>query len=190
MAEQVIRVSDLSGQRIDNPDEQSVRIVVTAHPGLEADQQARLEALPGEVEAIGKAAIKDAIVLDMTLPGEEGATRHVMRKTDFDKLPTKEYGKSMDEIVAAAAVIKAVVSNRARRSHNTTSNGGPLVNYNEPDNAGLPHKGKIGDKEAAFVRQNLQLVNQRRAAVGQPPIDPTNPLDARRYGFDTPTVTP
>jgi hypothetical protein len=69
-----------------------------------------------------------------------------------------------------------------RRSHNQTANGDPLVNYNEPDNAGLPHNGRIGRREAEFVRTNLDLVNERRAA-GHPPIDPTNSDDARRYGL-------
>jgi hypothetical protein len=89
----------------------------------------------------------------------------------------------MDEIVAAGAVVKAVVA-RTRRSHNsTTADGGPLINDNEPDNAGLPPKGKIAEHEATFVRSNLQLVNERRTAAGHPPINPPNPLDAKRYGF-------
>jgi hypothetical protein len=69
-------------------------------------------------------------------------------------------------------------------SHNSTKDGQPLVNYNDPDLAGLPHKGKIGEQEAAFVRDNLDLVNERRTAAGDPIIDPTNPIDAKRYGFE------
>lgn len=70
------------------------------------------------------------------------------------------------------------------RSHNERADGGALINYNEPENAGLPHKGKIGEQEAVFVRDNLELVNQRRTAAGHPAIDPANQSDAKRYGFE------
>jgi hypothetical protein len=53
----------------------------------------------------------------------------------------------------------------------------------KPANARLPHRGKIGDQEAAYVRDNLQVVNERPQATGHPPIDPTNSPDAQRYGF-------
>jgi len=80
-----------------------------------------------------------------------------------------------------AAVIAAVKQRRS--SHNMTKDGGPLINYNDPEYADLPHKGKIGEQEAAFVRDNLGPVNERRAAAGHSSIDPANSTDARRYGF-------
>ncbi len=86
----------------------------------------------------------------------------------------------MEEVPAAAAVVTVV---KQRRSHNATKDGGALVNYNDPEHAGLPHKGKIGEKEAEFVRGNLDLVNERRVAAGHVPIDPANAADAKRYGF-------
>jgi hypothetical protein len=49
-----------------------------------------------------------------------------------------------------------------------------------------PHKGKIGDQEAAFVRTNLELVNSRRAEAGHDLIEPANPVHAKRYGFPAP----
>ncbi len=48
----------------------------------------------------------------------------------------------------------------------------------------MPHKGKIGADEAVFVRDNLELVNERRAAAGHSPIDPADAGDAKRYGFE------
>ena len=51
MAREEIRVSDLSGQRIENPDEQLVSIVVTEHPDLDPDKKAQLDALPDELKA-------------------------------------------------------------------------------------------------------------------------------------------
>ena len=90
----------------------------------------------------------------------------------------------MEEVLANAEPVSP--PKPQRRSHNTTKDGGPLVNYNDPDHAGLPHKGKIGEQEAAFVRDNLELVNVRRTAAGHSVIDPTNPIDAKRYGFPGP----
>src|SRR5208282_3402871 len=165
MAREEIRVSDLSGQRIENPDEQLVGIVVTDHPDLEPDKQLQLDALPDEVKDLGRLSIA-AVGLLVTRPGEEAPTRHVLTKANFDKLAS---GRPMDEILASAAVVAAVKQRRS--SHNTTRDGGPLINYNDPEHAGLPHKGKIGEQEAAFVRENLELVNERRTTAGQPVID-------------------
>ena len=178
MSTQEIRVSDLSGQTIGNPEEQLVKIVVTEHPDLEPDKRVRLDAMPEELENLGRWSIA-AVGLEVTLPGDEAPTRHVLTKANFDKLATS--GRPMDEVIAAAAVVE--VAKQRRTSHNTTKDGGPLVNYNDAEHAGMPHKGKIGDQEAAFVRENLELVNRRRAEAGHPPIDPASPVDAKRYGF-------
>jgi hypothetical protein len=178
MSTQEIRVSDLSGQTIANPEEQRVTIVVTEHPGLEQDKKVQLDAMPDELKDLGKYSIA-AVGLEITFPGGEAPTRYVLTKANFDRLATG--GRPMDEVIAAAAVVETVKQRRA--SHNTTKDGGPLVNYNEPENAGMPHKGKIGDQEAAFVRDNLELVNRRRTEGGHPPIDPANPADAKRYAF-------
>lgn len=87
----------------------------------------------------------------------------------------------VEEVLAKAQPIEP--PKPQRRSHNQRADGGALVNYNEPDNAGLPHKGEIGEVEAAFVRDNLELVNERRVTAGHPPIDLANAVDAKRYGF-------
>jgi hypothetical protein len=98
--------------------------------------------------------------------------------SNFNKLAV---GRQMADVLAKAQVIAPPKAQR--RSHNTTKDGGPLVNYNEPEYAGLPHKGKIGEAEATFVRDNLELVNERRTAAGHAPIDPSNAEHAKRYGF-------
>jgi hypothetical protein len=177
MGKQEIRVSDLSGQRIENPEAELVSVVVTEHPDLEPDKRVQLDALPAEVKDLAKLSIA-AVGLEVTHPGDEAPTRYFLTRANFDKLAS---ARPMDEVLAAAAVVKVV---KDRRSHNTTKDGGALINYNEPDYAGLPHKGKIGEKEADFVRGNLELVNQRRVAAGHELIDPANPLDVKRYGFE------
>ncbi len=178
MGEQVIRISDLSGQRIENPEQQLVDIVVTEHPDLEADQQVRLEALPEEVKDLGKYSIA-AVGLLVTMPGEEAPIRHILTKPNFDKLAA---GKPMDEVIAGAALVKAV---QARRSHNRTTTGEPLRSFDTLDHAGEPHKGKVSKAEALMVRDNLAEVNKRLQAQSLPLIDPANPEHAKRYGFDT-----
>lgn len=177
MGKQEIRVSDLSGQRIENPDQELVSILVTDHPDLKPDTRMQLDALPDEVKDLAKLSLA-AVGLEVSHPGDEAPTRHVLTKANFDKLATD--GRVMEEVLAGAAVVTVV---KQRKSHNATKDGAPLVNYNEPEYAGLPHKGKIGEREAEFVRGNLELVNERRVAGGHPPIDPANPLDAKRYGF-------
>jgi hypothetical protein len=174
MGEKIVRFSDLSGQMAENPDE-LVGIVVTEHPDL--DQPVRLEAMPHELEQLGKLSIA-GVGLEVTRPGDEEPTRYLLTANNFNKLAT---GRPMNEVLADAQPV--VPPKPQRRSHNTTKDGGALVNYNDPEYAGLPHKGKTGEVEAAFVRDNLELVNERRTAAGYAPIDPDNAEHAQRYGF-------
>jgi hypothetical protein len=187
MSTHEVKISDFSEQVVVDPGEQAklVKVLVTDHPVLEPDQRAELEAKPDELKDLGRFSIA-AVGLEVTFPGDEAPKRHILTKNNFDKLFTS--GRPADEVIAAASIVEVVKQRAATRpSHNTTRDGGPLVNYNDPANAGLPHKGKIGDQEAAFVRENLELVNQRRADAGHSPIDPAKPADAKRYGFDTST---
>ena len=190
MSTEEIRVSDLSGQRIENPTEQRVQIVVTDHPNLTADQRAELDAMPDELANLGKVSIA-AVGMQITFPGEEEPQRHIVTKSNFDKLFAN--GRAPDEIVAAAAVAEVVKQRAAtgdRRSHNRTASGDPLINYSDPQFAGLPHNGKIGKREQDYVRANLDEVNARRTAAGHPIIDPSNAVDAERYGFGAPSEQP
>lgn len=181
MSKQEIQVSDFSGQQISNPDEQLVRVVVTTHPGLEPDQRAELDAMPDELRDLGRFSIA-AVGLEVIRPGAEESERHVVTKNNFDKLFAGD--RQADEIVAAAAVVEVVKQRAAARtSHNTRANGEPLVNYSDPQYAGLPHYGRVGKKEQQFVQANLEVVNQRRVEAGHPPIDPASTVDAERYGF-------
>ena len=176
MGERLVSFSDLSGQMVESP-EQLVHIVVADHPDL--DQAVRLEAMPEELAALGKLAIKEPVILDVTSEGEE-PERYVLTRPNFDKLATD---RPMAEVLADAKPVAPTPQKRT--SHNRTASGDPLVNYNSPESAGMPHKGKIGADEVAFVRDNLELVNERRLAAGYPPIDPANAGDAKRYGFES-----
>ena len=176
MAKKEVSFSDLSGQMADTADG-LIPLVVTDHPDLE--DRVRIEVTPDEMEKIGKLAI-GAIGLETEPTGEERPSRFVVPLGKFASLATVA---PIEQVLANAEPV--VPSKPQRRSHNATKDGEPLVNYNDPDHAGLPHKGKIGEQESAFVRDNLELVNERRTAAGHPSIDPTDPTVAKRYGFPT-----
>lgn len=166
------------------PGESLIPLVVTDYPDSDPDQRVRIEVTKDEMEKIGKMAIATVGLETEPTDEEERRTRFVVPLGKFATLATVA---PMEEVLANAEPIVPAkpqkLSNGERRSHNQRADGGPLVNYNEPENAGLPHKGKIGDQEAAFVRENLELVNTRRQAAGHATIDPTNQVDAKRYGF-------
>ena len=176
MGEKVMRFSDLSGELAPDPD-QLASITIVEHPDL--DGPVRIDALPEELEPLGKMAVKAAI-LDVRLPDEEEATRYVVTSANFTKLATD---KPMAEVLEGAE--RVVVKRRV---------GGAAVNgemrdHNTLDWAGTPHKGKTSPEEAKLVRENLEAVNARLVAQGYRPVDPANPEHARRYGFDTPIPT-
>ena len=175
MAKKEVSFSDLSGQMADSVDG-LIPLIVTDHPDLE--DKVRIEVTPDEMEKIGKLAIA-AIGLETEPSDEERPSRFVVPLGKFASLATVA---PIEQVLTNAEPVVPPKPQR-RSSHNMTRDGGPLVNYNDPDHAGLPHKGKIGEQEAAFVRDNLELVNERRTAAGHPRIDPTNPVDAKRYGF-------
>ncbi len=57
------------------------------------------------------------------------------------------------------------------------------IDYTDPDRFGQLHRGRITEKEAALVRENLDAANAHRAAAGQSPIDPNDPKEKQRYGL-------
>jgi hypothetical protein len=171
MGEKSVRFSDLSGQMVENPDDLA-SMLVTEHPDL--DNPVRLEALPDELAQLGKFTLQ-AVRVEVTIPGQDEATAHTLTVTNFNKLAT---GKPMPEVLADAQP-----ATPKRRSHNKTTNGDSLRSFDTLEQAGLPHKGKIGEEEARLVRENLEAINASRVTQGFEPIDPNNPIDAKRYGF-------
>ena len=181
MGERIVHFSDLSGQMADEAAGGLIPLIVTDHPDADPDQRVRIEVTPDELEKIGKLSIA-AVGLETEPSGELQRSRFVVPLAKFATLATVA---PLDELLANAEPVEPPKRqpHSERRSHSQRADGGPLVNYNDPDNAGLPHKGKIGEAEAAFVRGNLDLVNERRIAAGHAPIDPSDPEHAKRYGF-------
>jgi site-specific DNA-cytosine methylase len=182
-------IRDLSGQMA-NATGGLIPLVVTDYPDADPDRRVRIEVTPDELEKIGKLSIAAVGLETEPTNEEEKRSRFVV---PLAKLATLATVAPIEEVLANAEPIVPSKPQRRprgeetgeRRSHNQRADGGPLVNYNDPENAGLPHKGKIGEAEAAFVRDNLELVNERRTAAGHDPIDPSKPEHAKRYGFGT-----
>lgn len=183
MTKRQVSFSDLSGQMAGSPDG-LIPLVVTDAPDL--DGQRRIEVTPEEIEKIGKLAIA-AVGLESEPTGEdERRVRYVIPLAKFASLATVA---PLEQVLADAEPVVPEPKPRQsgeRRSHNKTATGEPLINYSDPQFAGLPHNGKVGKKEQVYVQGNLEAVNQRRVEAGHPPIDPSNPVDAERYGFPEP----
>lgn len=183
MTKRQVSFSDLSGQMAGSPDG-LIPLIVTDAPDL--DGQRRIEVTPEEMEKIGKLAIA-AIGLESEPTGEdERRARYVVPLGKFAGLATIA---PLEQVLAEAEPVTPTPQPKAsgdRRSHNKTASGEPLINYSDPQFAGLPHNGKIGKKEQEYVHANLEAVNQRRVEAGHPAIDPSNPADAERYGFPEP----
>jgi hypothetical protein len=171
MGEKVMRFSDLSGQLASDPDALA-SITVVDHPDL--DGPVRIDAMPDELEALGKMSIR-AVTLEVKLPDEDEPVRHVITAANFAKLATD---KPMDQVLASAE--RATTKRRV----GGTAVSGEARDHNTLEWAGTPHKGKTSPEEARLVRENLEAVNERLVAQGYRAIEPGNPEHARRYGFD------
>jgi hypothetical protein len=178
MGEKAMRFSDLSGQLVPDPNVLA-SITVVDHPDL-ADGPVRIEALPEELEQLGKFGIR-AVTLEVKMPGEEEPTRHVLTTANFAKLATE---KPMAEVLDGAERITV-----KRRVGGSALNGEVAHDHNSLEWAGTPHKGKTSPEEARLVRENLEAINERLIAQGLRPVDPANPEHARRYGFAASLVT-
>ncbi len=55
--------------------------------------------------------------------------------------------------------------------------------YSSPEFAGLEHRGRTTETEAAWVRENLDKANANRAREGQAPINPNDAKMKARYGL-------
>jgi hypothetical protein len=114
-----------------------------------------------------------AVIVEWQAPGEETSRRYIVPAEVFNRLAT---GSKMADVLAAGQPIKA-----ARRPGGGSGAGN--IDYSRPENAGMPHRGKITEAEQEYVRAHLDEVNQHRQAAGHPPLDPNDPKTKERYGF-------
>lgn len=60
---------------------------------------------------------------------------------------------------------------------------GEKIDYSSPEFAGNPHRGRVTEAEAAYVRENFDKVNKRLSAEGKPMLDPSDEKTRKRYGL-------
>jgi hypothetical protein len=68
---------------------------------------------------------------------------------------------------------------RTRRA----ASGASGTDYSSPEHAGKPHRGRVTEAEAAYVRDNFDEVNKRLSADGLRMLDPNDAKTKKRYGL-------
>ncbi len=66
----------------------------------------------------------------------------------------------------------------------TAPAAGERTDYTDPKFAGNPHRGRVTEEEATYVREHLDEVNKRLSAEGLRMIDPVDPKQIKRYGLN------
>jgi hypothetical protein len=72
---------------------------------------------------------------------------------------------------------------QAKSTTTTTTTRRPSTDYSSPEFAGNPHRGRVTEAEAAYVREHFDEVNKRLSAEGKPILDPSDPKTKKRYGL-------
>ncbi len=60
---------------------------------------------------------------------------------------------------------------------------GERIDYSSPEHAGKPHRGRVTEAEASYVREHFDEVNQRLSSEGLRQLDPADPKTKQRYGL-------
>jgi hypothetical protein len=156
--------SDLTGEEV--AEDKVARLVVKGHPAISSPVY--LEVLPEEVTDLDKRNVQ-VVTLELQLPGQDEPQSFTLPVEDFAALAPKG---NMPDLLANAPAAKG-----SRRS------SGEEINYATAEHAGRPHRGKVSDEEAAYVREHLAEVNERLRSEGKRLIDPTNPEHKETYHF-------
>jgi hypothetical protein len=200
MSKRYVTISDLTGKPI-NDDNDIVTIAVLEHPALEHPVQ--LDAAQNELKGLSGSS-KDFVLLEVLSDGGDKRERMVLELADFEALIKSGEPQDVLENAERYGVqqpASAVREEPKRRGRPRGSAVGAAtkpekVDYKTLEHAGTPHRGRTTEEEANIVRSNLDTVNRRRVDQGHPPIDPQDPKDAARYGFDKqkpedrPTLSP
>lgn len=179
MAVRQIVVSDLSG--VELTDEDHTRVVVE-HPDVGVALE--LDVSRSEAQLLQDSTLR-LVTFSIFAPNEP-PRRAVVETRTLDKLFA---GVEFDRVLEGARKADRsapATSSRSGRSAAPTSSSedrADRVDYGDPDNAGILHRGRVTEREAAWVRNNLERANVNRERVGQAPIDPDDPKERQRYGF-------
>jgi hypothetical protein len=156
-----VRVSDLSGEFIQ--DESDLAEVIVQHPDFE--NPIRLDALISDLQD-RLPQPQDFVALTVN------DQQYLMSISEFNGLFTD--AQDAEDILERASK-EQHPRQRRRKSQR------PRVNYQSPEHAGEPHRGRITEEEKAIVRDNLEVVNERLERDGYRVIDPTDPELRERY---------
>jgi hypothetical protein len=178
MAVRQIVVSDLSG--VELTDEDHTRVVVE-HPDVSVPLE--LDISRSEAQLLQDSTLR-LVTFSIFAPNEP-PRRAVVETRTLDKLFADV---DFDRVLEGARKADRPASSGASRASRSTpspvagaSDG--RVDYGSPEHAGILHRGRVTEREAAWVRSNLEQANANRERVGQPPIDPDDPKEQQRYGL-------
>jgi hypothetical protein len=178
-----MKISDLTGKQI--RDEREATRLIVEHP--EFTEPIGLDALAQEVIPQLQEHESQFVVITIDDPANPAAQRFVMPLEAFNNLFPE--GNSTYVLERALELQRQQQRGRGRRRGGGRRQGGERsrqrVDYSSPEHAGLDHPGRISQAEREYVSTHLEAVNQRREQAGQPPLDPSNPDIAKRYGLHT-----
>lgn len=170
MAKRVLIVSDISGEEI--PDGEHARVVFESEGRV-------IDVLASEAEQLESQKL-DLVTLTIHMPS--GGRRTVlMEATTLEKLWP---GVDVESMLAGAERFdqRAVPPSRRTPAIAVAAPARAVadrIDYSSPEHAGTPHRGRVSPEEAAYVRANLDAVNERLRDAGQRTIDPGTELAAR-----------
>jgi len=181
MAVRQVVVSDLSG--IELGDDDHARVVVE-HPDY---------ATPLELDI----SVDEALRLqDSTLRLVNFTILAPNRPPRRASIESKTLDKLFDGVDIGRVLDSARPARSARAAAPSRSNGaapaerrrppvraGDRIDYSTPEHAGIIHRGRVTEQEAALVRADVARANANRARVGQPAIDAGDARERQRYGL-------
>jgi hypothetical protein len=175
MAVRQITVSDNSGREL--TDDDHVRVVVE-HPDHAVALE--LDVSVAEADRLQDSTLR--LVTCTILAPARPPRRAVVETKTLDKLFE---GVDFDRVLegARASERRGLARDDAAPRRAAAAPGPSKTDYSAPDAAGILHRGRVTEAEAAWVRANLDAANANRARVGQPPIDPADPKEQQRYGL-------
>lgn len=178
MAIRQIVVSDIGGEEL--KDGKVAKLRVSGHPVL-GSRQVELDVGIDEARQFEDSA-SEFVYLEVDVPGD--APKEVVLDVQAFE---KAFGNAdVQEVLEHAREgTKPEPQTRRRRQRSTASSSAPAQkrDYTDIENIGLEHRGRVTEKEAEMVRENLDRANVNRAREGQAPIDPADAKMKKRYGF-------
>ena len=156
MAVRQIVVSDLSG--VELSDEDHTRVVVE-HPDVGVALE--LDVSRSEAQRLQDSTLR-LVTFSIFAPNEP-PRRAVVETRTLDKLFADVDFDRVLEGARRADRAPAPAARSARASGSSSSD--ERVDYGSPEHAGILHRGRVTEREAAWVRANIEQANANRQRV-------------------------